>query len=209
MLPRDLEVGEDGRKHIQVIMSMKAWIGGAATFVDLAQPFLAVITHPAILDCLTVDTFVGVLYNFISGTNGQRVIPFFQSLCASLDDAYSKSNISQSTAESTPVAMMIALHETLKREQLVAHSSDLLKVIDSTEKVAKVLDSDERSVFLHSYHQRNTEIRTIVSRAKGLLMDTVPPPVGGVSTTVVKSTFPRTVVVPGGSTIMMMPTSAT
>ena len=42
---------------------------GGREFVDLAEPFLLVITHPALLNCLSVDTFVGNIYNYISGTS--------------------------------------------------------------------------------------------------------------------------------------------
>lgn len=199
MLPRDLEAGEYGRQHILSVMSMKSGIGGSATFVGLAQPFLLVITHPAMLDCLTVDTFVGGLYNFISGTHGKRAIDFFQNLCTNLTDAYCKSNISRSSAESILLAMMTALHEILKREQRAAfNDGDLLDLIDSADKTAKVVNSDKSSVFAHSINQRNVAIRTIIARAKGLLVGIDLSPVGGVSTTVVKSTFPREVIIPGG-----------
>jgi len=78
MLPRDLDAEENyGREHIKALLSMVSHTNGRATFVALAQPFLLVITHLAMLDCLSVDTFVGGLYNFISGSNGTRAVPFF------------------------------------------------------------------------------------------------------------------------------------
>lgn len=74
MLPRDLDSHEFyGREHINTLMSMKNHGNGAATFVELVRPFLQVITHHALVDCLAVDTFVGGLYNFIAGSNGSRL----------------------------------------------------------------------------------------------------------------------------------------
>jgi hypothetical protein len=65
MLPRDLDSEDNyGRDHIQALLSMVSHSDRCATFVTLLQPFLSVITHPAILYCLSVDTFVGSLYNF-------------------------------------------------------------------------------------------------------------------------------------------------
>ncbi len=52
---------------------------GSPYFVELARPFLQVITHKALLDSLAVDTAVGGLYNFISSNNGTRAIPLFPS----------------------------------------------------------------------------------------------------------------------------------
>lgn len=85
MLPRDLDDEDNyGRQHIRTLLSMVAQSDGHSKFVDLARPFLLVITHPELLDCLSVDTFVGGLYNFISGNNGSRAVPFFQRLSTNL-----------------------------------------------------------------------------------------------------------------------------
>jgi len=78
MLLRDLNTKENySYKYIKVLLSMVFYISGHATFVILMQPFLLVITYPVMLDCLSMDTFVKGLYNFISGSNGTRAVPFF------------------------------------------------------------------------------------------------------------------------------------
>jgi hypothetical protein len=51
-----------------------SWWMRCGTFVALAQPFLSAITHPAMLDYLSVDTFVRGLCNFISGSNWTRAV---------------------------------------------------------------------------------------------------------------------------------------
>jgi hypothetical protein len=100
------------------LLSIEAHAGGYSTFVELARPFLLVITHSALLDCLSVDTFVGRLYNFISGSNGSRAIPFFRRLSANLLEERLKFTASSSTAvpETTLIAMSIAFRELLRRE---------------------------------------------------------------------------------------------
>ena len=106
MLPRDLDDQENyGREHIQSLLSMVAHTHGC---VDLAESFLFVITHQALLDCLSVDTFVGGLYNFISGSNGSRAIPFFQRLSTNLIEASLGSAISKSSVETMLIAMSTA-----------------------------------------------------------------------------------------------------
>jgi hypothetical protein len=78
MLPQDFNIKENyGRKHIKALLSIISHINRGATFVALAQPFLLIITHLAILDYLSVDTFVKGLYNFISSSNRTRAVPFF------------------------------------------------------------------------------------------------------------------------------------
>ncbi|EEQ35140.1 Ab1-133 [Microsporum canis CBS 113480] len=196
MLPRDLESDDYyGREHIQTLLSMRSHGSGYQTFVDLSQPFLSVITHPAILDCLSVDTAVGGLYNFISGANGQRAVEFFLRLCNNLEMAYGDSTVSKTTTETTLIAMGIALRELLKREQRAIYHDDIPKLVDSLEKVAAVLEFDAKS---SGVQVGITELRARIGRATGLLKDkeTEVLTVDGVSTTV-KSSYPRPIIIPG------------
>ncbi|CAG8957876.1 hypothetical protein HYFRA_00000216 [Hymenoscyphus fraxineus] len=200
MLPRDLDSEEyHGRQHILTVMSMKSGIGGSAAFLNLAQPFLSVITHPGLLDCLSVDTFVGSLYNFISGTHGKRVVDFLQRISECLNDAYTKSHISKPSAETILLAMIAALYEISRREQRAAFNDDLPGLLKSIEEAGTVVEADQHSFFFNSFHEKVTQIRAIVARAHGLLADTDAAPAGGVSTTAPKSTFPRQMIIPGGN----------
>ena len=199
MLPRDLEAEENyGREHIQVLLSMVSYTDGRATFVALAQPFLSVITHPAMLDCLSVDTFVGGLYNFISGSNGTRAIPFFQRLCTNLIDGYCESTVLKTSVEVTLIAMLISLREILKREQRAAFHGDLPDLINSIQNVTEATGIDDMSATFQVITNQSSEIRAMIARANGLLVDMEGQSVNGIMTTVVKSTYPRPIIVPGG-----------
>ncbi len=60
-LPRDLNSDEHcGREHILAIMNLKVHEDGSKTLIELVDPFLQVISHSALLDCLAVDTVIGV-----------------------------------------------------------------------------------------------------------------------------------------------------
>jgi hypothetical protein len=60
MLLRDLDDDSfHGREHIHTLLSMVSHTHRCTKFVDLARPFLLVITHLALLDCLLINTFVG------------------------------------------------------------------------------------------------------------------------------------------------------
>jgi hypothetical protein len=85
LLPRDLDNDEyHGKLHIAAVLSKDLRDGDEEGFLRVARPFLLVFTHTSLLGCLTVDTFVGALYNFISGTNGTRAVSFFLRICRAL-----------------------------------------------------------------------------------------------------------------------------
>jgi hypothetical protein len=70
-LPRDLDDDATyGKHHIKVLQSLKTHTNGSGTLIKLVLPFLQVITQQSLLDCLSVDTAVGCLYNFFGGSNG-------------------------------------------------------------------------------------------------------------------------------------------
>ena len=201
MLPRDLDDQENyGREHIHVVLSMVAGPHGHNEFIKLAQPFLSVLTHSALLDCLSVDTSVGGLYNYMSGTNGSRAIPFFQRLCDSLVEGFLEGSPSTSTAvlETTLVAMAVSLRELLRREQRATFHDDLLDLINSIESIPEATGVDPQSATFQVIRNSSEELRGMVARANGLLQDQDEQPVGGVSTSVVASTYPRQLILPQG-----------
>ncbi|PVH68320.1 P-loop containing nucleoside triphosphate hydrolase protein [Cadophora sp. DSE1049] len=200
MLPRDLDNDEYyGRQHIQTLMSMVAHDNGCREFVDLAHPFLLVMTHPALLHCLSVDTFVGNLYNYISGSNGTRAIPFFKRLSTSLVEAHIEScKVSLiMTLAGTLIAMSTAICEVLRREPRATFHDDLPDLVDSLENIPEITNLDNRSTTFQIIANRVAELRAMIARAKGLLDHPEERRVGGVSTTVVASTYPREIALPG------------
>jgi hypothetical protein len=198
MLPRDLDSEENfGREHIQTLLSMVVNTHGCGTFVALAEPFLLVITHQTLLDCLSVDTFVGGLYNFISGSNGSRAIPFFQRLSTNLVEAYLGSTASKASVETILIAMSIAIRELLRREQRAAFHDDLPDLVNSLENTAGVAGIDNKSMAYQIIVNRIGELRATIARANGLLNHEEEPQVNGISTATATSTYPRDIIIPG------------
>ena len=197
MLPRDLDDEQyHGREHIHTILSMAAQKHDCREFVDLAQTFLSVITHPALLDCLSVDTFVGNLYNYISGSNGSRAIPFFKRLSTNLVDAHPESSYLTLAAslEKTLIAMSTAICELLRREPRATFHDDLPDLVDSLENIAACINRNSTAYPI--IIRRIAELRAVISRANGLLSEEEEPQENGISTTVVTSTFLREIVIP-------------
>ncbi|KAL9076756.1 MAG: hypothetical protein Q9161_000741 [Pseudevernia consocians] len=198
MLPRDLDDDEHyGRDHIETLLGMKAHAHGHSTFLTLARPFLLVITHHALLGCLSVDTAVGGLYNFISGTNGSRAIPFFQLLSSILEQSINSAAPGpEPNLETTLIAMLRALQELLRREKRAAFHGDLPGLINSIEDLVGAAGIDTYSIAFQVLRNSIGELRGIIGRATGLLQQEREPQVDGVSTNVVTSTYPRDIVVP-------------
>ena len=199
MLPRDLD-DQDlfGREHIQVVMSMVAHEKGNATFIDLARPFLLVFTHAAILDCLSVDTSVGGLYNFISGNNGTRAIPFFQRLIAALVENHLENDMLTAvvTLETTLIATATALRELLRREQRALFHDDLPGLIDSISDSPEIIGLLPNSIAFQVVRNNIREFRGMLARATGLLQQQEQPHVSGISTTAITSTYPKEPIFP-------------
>ncbi len=52
-----------GYRHVQTILSASPGSMGDSKYLQLMRPFISVITHSALLDCLSVDTYVGRVKN--------------------------------------------------------------------------------------------------------------------------------------------------
>lgn len=199
MLPRDLDDEANyGREHILTLLTMVALPHGYSKFLDLVRPFLLVISHPELLDCLSVDTFVGGLYNFISGSNGTRAIPFFRRLSTSLlgQQAASVTHTPGEDLERALIAMATTLRELLRREQRATFNEDLPELLNTMDNIVRGLGIGSHSVAFQIVNNIIGEVRGMIGRAKGLLQQEVEPEVGGVSTTVVTSTYPRDLILP-------------
>ncbi|PVI08317.1 NFX1-type zinc finger-containing protein 1 [Periconia macrospinosa] len=194
MLPRDLDSEEyRGREHIKVLLELRSSPGKEKEFIHIAYAFLSVITHRAFLDCLSVDTSVGALYNFVSGTNGKRAIPYFQHLSQTLVESHLTSANSVVTIQKTLQTMLVALRELLGREPRARFNENITTLLDSIEQATNIIAGDSRDLFMPIALGQIKEIRAIIARANGLLAQADESADVG---TVTKSTYPRNLVMP-------------
>ncbi|RAL63385.1 hypothetical protein DID88_003809 [Monilinia fructigena] len=200
MVARDLESDEfHGREHIRVLLEMTTHTYDAAIFVELVRPFLYVITHQAFLDCLSIDTCVGNLYNFISGSNGSRAMPFFKSLMANLLETYDFSGAhAKENIERTMIAISACLRELARRERRVLFHDEFPDIVTSLENSVGVVGVDRTSAAFSIIPSRTQELRGMIARAHGLLYQENQPQVLDASTTVIQSTYPREIILPNG-----------
>ncbi|KAK2592854.1 hypothetical protein QQS21_009457 [Conoideocrella luteorostrata] len=198
MVPRDLDHEEyHGRQHIKIVMDMRVQSGDYEILIRRVSPFLLTITHPIFLDCLSVDTFVGGLYNFISGTNGTRAVPSFQHLCTALVQTHvnDMATVTTDTIERTLAALSTALRELIQREPRCRFNDDLPSLLESIGNALRVIIGDESSRVSTVILNQIGEMQVILSRAKGLLVQENDQ-VQELSTIVVPATYPHTLIMP-------------
>ncbi|KAM0712369.1 hypothetical protein Q7P37_011464 [Cladosporium fusiforme] len=203
-LARDLdreEADDDyGRHYIKAIMDRSARVYDHPFFLEASRSFLLVMTHTAMVDCLSVDTYVGSLYNFMSGANGKRAIPFLQHLCKVLVATYQAPAPSLPTAQldSTLIALSNALHELLRREPRIRFNEDLPGLLDSLEGATPLTTHGGSTLTADTVTSKLIDCRAMVARAHGLLVEEPEPSSKDTSTATVQSSYPRSVTIPGG-----------
>jgi hypothetical protein len=200
-LPKDLDNDDEyhGRHHIRALLSNRAQAGQYDKFIETSRSFLLAMTHSAMVDCLSVDTYVGSLYSFMSGANGTRAIPFFQHLCEVLvaTRAETVRTIPLDRLDSTLIALSTALSELLRRESRARYNEDLSDLVNSLETAAKLIMEEESTVTSNIILSRVGDLRAVIARACGLLSEEVQVEFEEHSTSVLRSTYPRDIVVPG------------
>ncbi|KAL2814041.1 hypothetical protein BJX63DRAFT_393349 [Aspergillus granulosus] len=138
-IPRDLvdqddTTGTKGLQWIREIMNVRISQRFLASDILLvARSFLKLITHPKLLDCLSVDTYMGDLYAFICGSSGARAIPFFQHVCKALESPEASDN----DADEVIMCLVRAIREVMVRNQKALYHEGLPGLIDS---IAKLCD---------------------------------------------------------------------
>lgn len=198
-LARDLDSDDKkhkGRDHIAALLNQRGCDDDSERYIKNSERFLLIITHPSFLDCLAVDTYVGSIYNFISGANGNRVVPFFQQLCKRLIAARTNSGSSTTSPErleSTLVALSLALRELLKRERRARFNEDIETLLSILDTAANIFAPKAPTACSTHVVNHVRCMRDIIKRARGLLArtmadnDAVPAPA---------SLYPRDLVIP-------------
>lgn len=176
-LPQDLNDDSDdesGHRHILAILNSRVIGADYDTFLSNARHFLLTLTHPSLLRCLAVDTHVGSIYNLFSGVGGRTAVSYLQRICRALLAARTASSTSTKDHETTIFAMSTALYELLRRERRARFNDEITPVVDSIQAVSdfyKDLASPDTSSSTRTTNRLN-DIRALVARADGLLVDT-------------------------------------
>jgi hypothetical protein len=200
-LPRDLDNDQDyyGRQHVGALLAQRAQAGQYDVFINASRSFLLVMTHTALVDCLSVDTYVGSLYNFVSGASGTRAVPFFQHLCETLTATRMESVrvTPLCKLDSTLVALATAVSEVLRREPRARFNNDLPDLVNSLETAAKLITEEESILASSMVVSQVGNIREVIARACGLICEDTNIDLEGHLTSIPRSAYPRDIDIPG------------
>ena len=194
-LAKDL-VNDDfmGLKLINATIGLAG--GDDERVIRCAYDFLRVITHPSLLDPLSVDSFVCTIYNFFGGRNGNKAITFLLQLCRKLTlyhDEHSRDHMATIT-ESVSV-MVRALTELLNREARARFNEDVAGLLGNLEALAGLA---EPSTDTDALTARLALLRRLVAREVARVSNTENEGGPAPSNSFIRSTFPTQMVLPGG-----------
>lgn len=169
-------------------------------FIQASRYFLLVMTHTAMLDCLSVDTYVSSLYNFMSGANGRRAVSFLLQLCEALVATCNdpESAPPAEIFDSTLVVLSIALTKLLRRESRARFNEDLPGLLDALDNAAPLTMHEDSAVSADKIAGEVATCRAMVARAHGLLVEESEQDPKNISSAANQSSYPRSIVTPGG-----------
>ncbi len=129
-LAKDLDNDDHfyGRAHIRALLEERVQGDQHAKLIGVSRAFFMVFTHLELIHCLLVDTYVGSLYNFILGANGNQAVPFFQHVCEAIASAWVDGlrPLSLNILDSTLAGLSNMLSELLRRETRLRYNENSL-----------------------------------------------------------------------------------
>ncbi|KAK4160894.1 hypothetical protein QBC43DRAFT_269827 [Cladorrhinum sp. PSN259] len=162
---------------------------------EITEPFLQVITHDFLIDCRSVETYMGTIYRVICGTNGDRAVSLFSSITEYLTQ-------SSLLVLSTMLPLVaLALYELLRRERKVLLHDGLQPLFNSLEKLTTHMSNHNgvQSGALQAVSVRLTMMR----RMSAIERDRLVAPQSDNSTIAmqahIRSTFPIDIKIPGAN----------
>lgn len=133
--------------------------------LSLIDNFLQTITHAALLDCLSVETYTGTLYNMISGPSGEKAVLFFRNACEGLESTLTDALDDASALKVRKVAELVvnALTELVKREKRDSLHEDMLGLLSQVKQTLNAVQGTNLD--------RLYTLRRIVELANGLVQE--------------------------------------
>ncbi|CAJ2505937.1 Uu.00g000670.m01.CDS01 [Anthostomella pinea] len=199
-LARDL-VDDDFLGLESVIMTATVCTKSSDTdkVLRTVKPFLQVITHPALLDCISVDSFVGTIYRVLGGkADGEQAIALFRSIARKL----AAHAASDTATTASPVSEMLsltlkAMYEFLARQPKARLHDDITSVVESMDGLADPIAPSCPGAESHSIKAQIDVVRRKIAMATSRLVREES--AGDVALPYrVRSAFPKEMTMPGG-----------
>ncbi|KAJ5460977.1 uncharacterized protein N7458_002529 [Penicillium daleae] len=163
------------------------------------EPFLKVITHTSLLNCLSVDSFVGTLYTSFGGTNGDRAIRYLKSVCRSLMSKGEETN------ENVPVIsldmmklLLNTLYQLLSRVRRARFHDEIPTLIDLIREVGSQITETCSKADIDGLESRLEVMQSLIASANRSLFTPRPHEENPQESRSALSSFPLDMQTPGG-----------
>lgn len=180
------------------------------------EPFLKVITHYSLLDCLSIESYVGTLYTSFGGTNGDRAIRYLSDVCQSLMGRGEETSESASVISLDTVKLLLnALYQLLSRVRRARFHDELPVLLNLARELASKITEECSKADLDGLQSRIEVMQSLVTSASRNLVTPRVHEGDPQRTRPVLSSFPMDVQTPGGrhdndladiSEILILPT---
>ncbi|KAJ9481405.1 hypothetical protein VN97_g12076 [Penicillium thymicola] len=180
------------------------------------EPFLEVITHHSLLDCLSIESYVGTLYTSFGGTNGDRAIRYLSDVCQSLMGRGEETSESASVISLDTVKLLLnALYQLLSRVRRARFHDELPVLLNLARELASKITEECSKADLDGLQSRIEVMQSLVTSASRNLVTPRVHEGDPQRTRPVLSSFPMDVQTPGGrhdndladiSEILILPT---
>lgn len=163
------------------------------------EPFLKVITHTSLLNCLSVDSFVGTLYTSFGGTNGDRAIRYLRSVCRSLMNQRQESNEDALVISLDMMKLLLnTLYQLLTRVRRARFHDELPALLDLTRELGFKMVQTCSKADLDGLESKIEVMQSLINSANRSLVSPRAPEETTQMTGSVLSSFPMDMQIPGG-----------
>ncbi|KAJ6126000.1 hypothetical protein N7471_010493 [Penicillium samsonianum] len=163
------------------------------------EPFLKVITHTSLLNCLSVDSFVSTLYTSFSGTNGDRAIRYLKSICANLMGKGKDTNENAPVISLDMVKLLLnTLYQLLSRVRRARLHDELPALLDLIRELGSKMTETCSQADLDGLETRIEVMQSLITSANRNLVTPKAHQENPQKTGLVLSSFPMDMQIPGG-----------
>jgi hypothetical protein len=128
-----------GYQHIEAILDIDLT---QHNILEYAQPFLLVISHTALLNCISIKSNVNDLYNIIDGNS--RGLTFLTNVCSAILADF-ESNVRMYSTEKSLVATTTVLCEVVSHNKQVPFSDRISHLLNLIERILLKAQISEQS----------------------------------------------------------------
>ncbi|KAK3317593.1 hypothetical protein B0T19DRAFT_294577 [Cercophora scortea] len=166
----------------------------------LSKLFFEVITHPSLLNSLSVDSFVGSIYRFVGGVNGEEGVMFLTNVLQRMTKV---SNGPTPTAVDPPSALLVTLEFMdvfFRRERRSLLNDQLTSLLENVRGLIARLQGSAPDTKLELASARLEVLDRMLAAAHRLVSVPTKNPTQALASRVsqMQSTFPQAIVIPGG-----------